>query len=140
MTFSLRCRDPCKVPHACNRSDFRSDSRPCEGVCASRSLLLQQTVYKTFHFHAGCQIPRNKGAAGNESAEERDRMRRRKASINVKVGVACNSASMGFAFLHGGMKRPECIILRQGQNEEGHRYSYDTFSCFGSHHSWEVPV
>ena len=113
---------------------------PCEGMCASRSLLCSRTVYKTVHFHAGCQILRNKGAAGNEITEEWDRKRRRKASINVEVGVACNSASMGFAFLHGGMKGPECIMLRQGQNDEGHRYLYDTFCCFGSHHSWEVPV
>ena len=99
------------MPHACNCSDFRSDSRPCEGMCASRSLLLQQTVYKTFRFHAGCWRPRNKGVAGNESAEEGDRKQQSKASINVKVGVACNSASMGFAFLHGGMQGPECVIL-----------------------------
>ena len=71
---------------------------------------------------------RANGSGGNKQRPQR---------IDVEVGVACNSSSIGFAFMHGGMKAPECVMLRQGSHP-GSQTSYETFCCFGSHRSWEV--
>ena len=60
--------------------------------------------------------------------------------VDVEVGVACNSSSMGVACLHGGMQAPECLMLRQGSGAPGNRPLYISFCRFGSHHSWNVEM
>lgn len=86
-------------------------------------------------FHAGLVAPRLDNGASDQRAVERDEGQKR---VEVEIGVACNSSSMGFAFLHSGMKVPECIMLRQRSAAEDRQNCYETFCCFGSHHHWET--
>ena len=56
--------------------------------------------------------------------------------IDVELGVSCNSHSMGFAFVHTGMRTPKCMVLRQKPGADGCPHDYEAFCCFGSQHSW----
>ena len=87
---------------------------------------------------AGCRTPQHKQTGSQREAGSSGSKRHADQGIAVEIGVACNSSSMGFAFLHGGMKAPECLMLRQGSDAPGNRTSYETFSCFGSHHNWDI--
>ena len=57
-------------------------------------------------------------------------------NIDVEMGVSCNSHSMGFAFLHTGMRTAKCMVLRQESGAEGCQHDYKAFCCFGSQHSY----
>ena len=61
---------------------------------------------------------------------------RGQSSIDVELGVSCNSHSMGFAFMHTGMRTPNCMVLRQNSGAEGCSHDYEAFCCFGSQHNW----
>ena len=60
----------------------------------------------------------------------------RTETIDVELGVSCNSHSMGFAFMHTGMRTPKCMVLRQKSGAEGCPHDYEAFCCFGIQHSW----
>ena len=89
---------------------------------------------------AGGQLAQGQQTASQHRADSIGSNRHAVKSVDVEIGVACNSSSMGFAFLHGGMRLPECVLLRQGSEASRNRTSYDTFCCFGSQHSWDVSV
>ena len=79
----------------------------------------------------GASCKEEDGSSRDESAHNR---------IDVELGVACNSASMGVAFLHGDMKTPMCIMIRQRCNDAGGQTPYTNFCRYGCHHSWDPCV
>ena len=87
---------------------------------------------------AGDELSQGQQSASQQTADGSGDDKQRPQRIDVEIGVACNSSSMGFAFLHGSMKAPECIMLRQGLHAPGAHSSHETFCCFGSNHKWEV--
>ena len=78
-----------------------------------------------------------KGADGacTDAAVQSGREKRAK-TVDVELGVSFNSHSMGFAFMHSGMRTPKCMVLRQKSGAEGYPHDYEAFCCFGSQHSW----